>query len=45
MPLAILGGLLMLVWNISVALSLFRLGGAPRGAARLAPRQIREKTS
>lgn len=45
MPLAILGGLLMLVWNISVALSLFRLGGAPRGAPRLAPRQMREKTS
>lgn len=43
MPLAILGGLLMLAWNISVALSLFRLGGAPQGAERLALRQMREK--
>jgi len=45
MPLAIFGGLLMLVWNISVALSLFRLGGVPRGAVRLVQRQMREKTS
>jgi hypothetical protein len=44
MPLAILGGLLMLVWNIAVALDLFRLGGTNRGALQPALHQLRGKT-